>query len=148
MSDEFDYAILIGPGLTEKDIADALRRGPSEAFCRHLAMMLDPLPINWKTPAPAGVTRPTHKKTRYRLKLIGPPNRAKGTGEVDMYALGVAMLDLEERHNLRTREYLDGKRSIADRFKVSDRTAERARAKEKAARELFDMIQFPPSDKK
>ena len=135
--EEPDYRILMKPGLTEKEIAEVLRRGPSEIFLQRLAMMLDPLPINWKTEAPVGVKRPTHKKTTYRLKLLGPPNRAKGSGNVDMYALGVAMIEIEDLHGLRTREYLEEKRKIMTHFGVSDRHAERAKAAEKANRELF-----------
>ena len=52
-----DAGMLLRVGLTEKAIADALRRGPSALFCNALAAMLDPPEINWRTAAPQPGTR-------------------------------------------------------------------------------------------
>jgi hypothetical protein len=148
MNDENDFLLLLRPGLREKAIAEVLRNGPSERFCKLLAAMLDPVAIHWQTPAAEGQKRPTHKKTPYRLKLVGQPYRKKGTGKADIAALGKAMLGVEERHQGRkTKEALEEKRMIEQHFAVSKKTAERAKKQEADARELFAWIRESGRDK-
>lgn len=163
MSEGPDYRILMSPGLTEKEIAEVLRRGPSEAFLRHLAMMLDPLPIAWRTPEQTGPVvygthddhgnivwddkpsspkkRPTHKQTRYRLKLENSvARRQKGQTKVDMVALGCALLDLENS-SLSRGAKKPAREDILRAFGVSSGTAKEARRAEIERRETFSWLQ-------
>lgn len=158
-----DYRILMSPGLTEKEIAEVLRRDPSKNFLRHLAMMLDPLPMAWRTLEQTGPVvrgthdehgnivwddkptspkkRATHKQTRYRLKLENSvARRQKGQTKVDMVALGSALLDLENS-NLSRGEKKPARADILLAFGVSNSTAKEAKRAEIERRETFSWLQ-------
>lgn len=161
MSDAPDYRILISPGLTEKQIAEALRSGPSEAFLKCLAAMLDPLPIAWQTPEKTGPVvsgthdengnivwddepkspkkRPTHKQMPYKLKLARTTRgRPKGTTKLNRGEAGQAMLKVS---NLPRGKAKKAKGELAASSKVDVRTVETAKYAERDAEELWAWVQ-------
>jgi hypothetical protein len=112
-------------GLTEAGIAEVLRRGPSQAFCNALAMVLD---------------HPARKRPRYVLRLLNKnKNRPKGSFKADMVELGSALLDAAK---LPRGEAKRERAHIEKEFGVCPKTGKAAMERERELRELWDWLQL------
>lgn len=137
--------ILTRADLTEKDIANVLRNGPSPTFLAALAAMLDPPRIQWQHPPQPGEQRPEFKQPRYRLRLANAvTHRPAGSATFDRDALGEAMLALD---HLPRGQAKAEKARLLDRFGVSSRTAEAAKQRARELQDLWEWMQARSAEK-